>query len=148
MANDITFAGTVVTIVASTTFPQGFQVTDFSDDADPIDFASVKIGDAVMGVNGDLITFSRAVALPMTLSVIPGSADDVNLSILANANRVSKDKFIAYDLLTTTVIYPDGTQVTLINGKLTDAPFGKSGSSAGRLKTRTYSFLFESNVGS
>ena len=148
MAQDITGFGTVVTLIATGTFPTGFQITQFADDSDPVDMSSVQIGDAVMGVNGDLITFSRAVPLPLTLAVIPGSLDDDNLSILANANRVSKGKFIPFDSLTATVVYPDGTQITLINGKITGAPFGKSISSGGRLRTRPYTFLFEANVGS
>jgi hypothetical protein len=148
MTTDITFFGTVVTIVASTTFPVGFQVTQFADDADPLDFAAVQIGDTAMGVNGDLIAWARAVSLPMVLNVIPGSQDDVNLSLLANLNRVGKGKASPYDLITATVIYPDGTQVTLTGGKLVSAPFGKSGSSNGRLKTRSYSFAFEANIGS
>lgn len=148
MTTDITGFGTVVTLIATTTFPVGFQVTEFADDADPLDFASVKIADTAMGLNGDLIAWAKAVPLPMVLNVIPGSQDDVNLSLLANVNRVGKGKSSPYDLITATVIYPDGTQITLTGGKMTDATFGKSISSAGRIKTRSYAFSFERNIGS
>src|SRR5262249_55612382 len=140
MTTDITGFGTIINIIASTTFPVGFQVTQLADDSDPLDFAAVQIGDTAMGVNGDLIAWARAVSLPMVLNVIPGSQDDINLPLLANVNRVGKGKASPYDLITATVIYPDGTQVTLTGGKMTNAPFGKSISSAGRLKTRSYAF--------
>lgn len=144
---NVSFFGTVVTIVASATFPAGFQVTQFADDADPLDAPAVKIGDGAMGINGDFITWSKPVALPMVLNVIPGSQDDENLTILANAIRVSKGKAIIPNTITATVVYPDGTATTLINGILTDAPPpAKSGSSGGRYKTRTFSFLFQDSI--
>lgn len=129
------------------TFPAGITITNFADDSDPLDFASVKIGDAAMGVNGDLITWAKAVSKPMVLNVIPGSQDDVNLSILANANNASVGKASANDVITATVVYPDASTVTHTNGVITDAMLGKSIASAGRLKTKTYAFAFESNTG-
>lgn len=145
---DITGFGTIITIVASNTFPIGIAITQFADDADPLDFASVKIGDAAMGVNGDLVKWARAVTKPMVLNVIAGSIDDVNLGVLANANNASVGKQSANDVITATIVYPDGSQpITLVNGVITDAPFGKSIASAGRLKTKSYAFQFESNVG-
>lgn len=147
MSNNITGFGLIVTLVATGTFPIGFPITKFSDDSDPLDFASVKIGDTAMGLNGDLITWSKAVPLPMVLNVIPGSQDDINLGILANANRVAQGKIGAFDDITAVVTYPDGTVITLTGGKMTDAPFGSSVSSAGRLKTKTYAFSFETKNG-
>lgn len=146
MSNDVSGFGTVVTIIATGSFPQGFPVTQFSNDADPLDFASVKIGDVAMGVNGDLITWAKAVALPMVLNVIPGSDDDINLGILAEANRVGKGKLSVNDSIQAVVVYPDGTTVTRINGKITDAMFGKSVSQEGRLKTKSYAFSFENQI--
>lgn len=148
MTQDVTGYGTIVNIIASTTFPVGFTVTQFADDSDPLDFASIQIADKAMGLNGDLITWAKAMPLPMTLSVIAGSQDDLNLQILANANRVSQGKTSTRDEITATVVYPDGSVTTLIQGKITDAMFGKSVSSAGRLKTKTYAFTFQSKVGS
>jgi hypothetical protein len=147
MSQDITGFGVVVTLVATTTFPVGFPITQFADDADPLDFASVKIGDVAMGLNGDLITWAKAVPLPMVLNVIPGSEDDLNLGILADANRVAQGKISAFDQVSATVAYPDGSVITLTGGKITDAPFGKSIAGSGRLKTKTYAFSFESKNG-
>ncbi len=144
MANNVTGFGFVVTLIASITFPIGVPFTQAADDADPLDFASIKIGDAVMGVNGDIIIYNKAIPIPMVINVIPGSEDDVNLQLLANANRASQGKAITNDVITATVVYPDGSILVLNNGVITDAQFGKSIASSGRLKTKAYSFLFQS----
>ena len=146
MVQNISSFGTICNLVASKTYSKGITITQFPDDADSVDMASVKIGEGVMGVNGDLITFERAVGLPVVLSVIPGSDDDDNLNTLANLNRPSKGKSSSRDVLTLTVLYPDGSKAIYSNGTMTDAMFGKSASSQGRLKTRTYGMIFESVI--
>lgn len=144
MANpqSVTGFGIVVTLIASNTFPTGLPVTQFSDDTDPILINDVKIADTAMGLNGDLLAWAKATALPMTLNVIPGSADDVNLQILANANRVGQGKNSANDVLSATIVYPDGSVVVLTGGIITDASFGRGVQSSGRQRTKSYSFLF------
>lgn len=147
MSNDVSGFGGVINIIASNTFPAGITVTQFSNDADPLDLASVKIADTAMGVNGDLIVWAKAVPLPMVISVIPGSQDDLNLQILADSNRVAQNKVSAADVITATVIYPDNTGAVLIGGRITDASFGKSISGDGRIKTRVYGFMFTDKIG-
>lgn len=139
---NISAFGYVITIIASQTFPTGFTVTQAANDADPLDMPSVKIGDLVLGVNGDPISWNKAVPLPMSVNVVPGGLDDINLGILANANRVAQGKSSVQDVITAVVVYPDGTTVTLNNGAITDSPFGKSISTEGRIKTRSYGFSF------
>lgn len=146
MATNVTGFGVTISIIASTTFPVGFPVTQFADDSDPLDMASVQIADTAMGLNGDLVSWAKANTLPVVLNVIPGSEDDLNLQILADANRVGAGKSSAYDSITLTAVYPDGSIVTFTGGVITDAMFGKSVSSAGRLKTRSYAFRFEQKV--
>ena len=70
MTQDVSGFGLVVTIVASNTLPIGATLSQFASDADPLDFASVRIADSAMGLNGDLITWAKAVALPAVLNVI------------------------------------------------------------------------------
>lgn len=147
MTTDVSGFGFLVTIVADTTFPAGFQFTQAADDADPLDMPSIQIGDTAMGVNGDMLFWAKANTLPVTLNVIPGSEDDQNLAILADANRVGQNKVSAYDNITITVVYPDGRQITLNNGKMVDAMFGNSIASQGRLKTKAYAFKFQNKTG-
>jgi len=141
---DISGFGLRVRLVASTTFPAGITLSQFADDADPFDMPSQQIGDKAMGLNGDLVFWSKANPLAATVNMIPGSDDDKNLKILLEANRVGRGKFSSKDIITLTGVYPDGSTVTLSNGKLTDGMTAKSVASAGRMKTGTYVFTFES----
>ena len=147
MTVDISGFGLVVNLLASNTLPVGATITQFSDDSDPLDFASIKIADTALGLNGDLLVWAKAVPLPAVLNVVPGSIDDITLQVLADANRVGKGKTSAADVITMTVIYPDGSVVILNNGRLTDAMFGKSVSGGGRLKTKSYAFTFQNKSG-
>jgi hypothetical protein len=143
MPNDVSGFGLRVRLRASSTFPAGVTISQFADDADPFDLPSIQIADKSMGVNGDLIVWSKANPIIWSISVIPQSEDDRNLAILLEANRTSRGKFSARDEITVTGIYPDGSQVTLIAGTITDGPPGSSVASAGRLKSKTYMFAFE-----
>lgn len=144
--NDISGFGLRIQIRASVTFPAGINITQFADDADPFDSPSIQQTDKAMGLNGDLITWSKANPLLVTLNVVPGSDDDKNLAVLAEANRVGKGKNGARDIITMTAIYPDGTTVTYTQGALTDATPAKSVASAGRMKSRPYMFAFENKT--
>lgn len=141
--NDISGFGLKARIVASETFPAGFDVTAFSDDTDPVDLPSMQIRDKAMGLNGDLVAWSKANPVPATLALIPNSEDDVNMAVLFEANRVGKGKQGARDVITLTLIYPDGRTWTGSEGVITDGPAGSGVASAGRLKTSAYQFVFE-----
>jgi hypothetical protein len=139
--------GLLINIIASNSFPVGLLITEFADDSDPFDLPSIQIADKAMGLNGDLIIWSKANPIIVTLNVIPGSFSDLNLAVLLEANRVGKGKTGARDIITMTGIYPNNTPITLINGAITDGLPGSAVSSAGRLKSKSYSFAFENKVG-
>jgi hypothetical protein len=140
---DVSATGISLTIIADKTFPNGFTVTEFADDADPLDFPAIDIATTAMNVNGDLVSFSSPVPLTTTINVIPGSAADNNLSILFEANRAARGKVVARDIITIIANYPDGTTATLSNGKMTNGIPGKGVASAGRIKTPSYAFAFQ-----
>lgn len=146
MADDISGFGLQVRLIADKTFPTGITITQFADDGDPFDLPSIQIADTAMGLNGDHISWSKANPIKITLNVIPGSADDKNLQILFENNRVGKGKTGARDLLTASAVYPDQSTVTLLNGRITDGMPGNSVASAGRMKTKAYMFSFENKV--
>lgn len=147
MSQNISIFGLSVAIRASTTFPSGFVVTEFSDDQDPLDSPELAIADKAMGINGDLVMWQKPAVIEVTMSVIPNSPADRNLSILAEANRTSKTKGrVPMDEVTMTAIYQDGRTVTLSRGVILSGMFVYSGSSAGRMKTRVYKFAFEDRV--
>lgn len=135
--------GIQVLLKSSVTFPVGISLTQFADDADPFDIPSVQLADKAKGVNGDLIVWSKANPIVVTLNIIPGSDDDLNLSILAASNLPSRGKRNITDIVTLTGVYPQGDVITLTQGILTDAFIGKSVASAGRFKTKAYAFAFE-----
>lgn len=144
---DISAFGFQIRLIASFTFPTGITITEFSDDGDPFDIPAIQIADKSMGINGDLIVWSTAKPIDVTLSIIPDSESDDNLSILLANNRPSRGKLIVNDMITLTGIYPDRSNIILQNGRLTNGMPGKSISTSGRIKTRPYTFTFESNVG-
>ena len=105
-----------------------------------------QIADYGMGVNGDLVTWTRPVPLEVTLNVIPNTDADKNLSILYDMNRAAKGKVSAQDLVTLVVSYPDGSRKILSNGKLVSGVPAGSVASSGRIKTKEYRFVFENKI--
>jgi len=147
MAKNIGGFGLSITIIGSITFPVGFPITQFADDADPFDVPSIQLKDKAMGLNGDLVTWAKAHPINITINVIPGGDDDVLLAILAEANRVGKGKLSINDKISMVGIYPDGkTIISLLNGAITDAMPGTTVSNSGRFKSKTYSFTFENKA--
>lgn len=147
MSVDISGFGLQIRLIASNTFPVGITINQFADDTDPFDLPSQQINDAAMGVNGDLVTWSKANPIMANLAVVPNSPDDIALSILFEANRAGRGKKSARDVITMTGIYPDGRMVTYTQGKMTDGMPGNSVASAGRMKSKVYSFKFENRIG-
>lgn len=141
---DISGFGTRIRIIASNTFPVGFDVTQFADDADSLDVPQQQIADKAMGVNGDLVVWARANPLLVTINVIPNSDDDRNLAVLLEANRVAKGKQSARDVITLVAAYPDGSTQTWSQGAITDGTPGLALASSGRMKSKPYLFAFES----
>lgn len=146
MPYDISGFGLRINVIADKTFPNGVLLSEFADDADPFDLPAIAYADKAMGLNGDLITWSKATPLDITLNLIPDGEDDKNLSALAEANRVSKGKNSAGDTITLVKTDVTGKTTTLTGGRLTNAMPGTSVSSAGRKKTKAFTFTFESKA--
>lgn len=144
---DISGNGIRILCRASVTFPAGFPISQFADDADPLDFPDQAVQAGAMTLNGDLVTWSSANPIAPTINVIPGGPDDTNLQILWEANRVGRGKRSARDVITWVVYYPNGRVVTLTQGKITNGSAGIGVASAGRLKSRAYAFMFENRTG-
>jgi hypothetical protein len=147
MSFNISGFGLSVNLIASTTYPIGLNITEFADDANPLDVPSLQIGDVAMGLNGDLITWSKANPIKITLNVIPDSDNDLALSILLAANRVGRGKSSARDNITMNVFYPNQLFVTLINGVITDGMPFVGVANSGRMIERAYNFSFENYIG-
>lgn len=140
---DISGYGLRVILKASNTFPAGVSITQFADDADPIDNPTTDLATAAMGLNGDLVTWGAANPITFTLNVLPNMDDDRNLAVIAQRNVTGRGQRPARDVITAVVIYPDGRQVTLARGAMTSAILAPGVASGGRMKTRSYAFAFE-----
>lgn len=132
-----------VGIRASVTFPNSLILTQFADDADPLDLPSQTLAETAMGLNGELITWSKPNPILATVNVIPNSEDDINLTILAEANRVGRGKRGSRDVINMTIKYPDNSVVMLSQGVIVAAIIGIPVASAGRFKSKPYQFAFE-----
>lgn len=141
--NDISSTGLQAQVVASNTFPQGFKVDQFGDDADAVNAADIDLADTAMGPNGDMVVWSKPQGIPVELSVIATSDDDTNLDTLGEANRIARGKTSARDQITIILLYPNNITVTLSKGKMVAAPPVLNATASGRYKTRTYRFMFE-----
>lgn len=148
MSIEIGGVGAQVQLVASNTFPSGISIDQGADDADYIDIPVSPVGDAAMGVNGDLLTWGKANRLDVTLNVAPDGDNDQNLAILLDMNRVGRGKISVRDSITMVITYPNGKVVSFLNGKILSGPPADSVTSAGRFKTKPYMFTFEQRIGS
>ncbi|CUJ51376.1 phage tail fiber protein [Achromobacter xylosoxidans] len=140
---DTSAIGVALRCVASESFPAGFTITEFADDADPFDIPAIDIATAGMNVNGDMVVFSAPTPITITISVIPGSDADNNLAVIFEANRAAKNKRHARDEITLVGTYPDSSSLKLSEGKMINGMPGNSPASAGRIKSKTYTFAFQ-----
>lgn len=143
---DIGGLGSKVTIIAVPTFPQGFTITEFASDSDPIVIDDVEVTNTEVGVNGDVVSWHRATTIPVEISVIPNSESDRNLQILVNANRGAKNKVSLNDDITMSIACADGTIETYTGGKIVSGRIGKTISSDGKMRTGTYRFVFSNKI--
>ena len=142
----ISAIGVSVRVIASRTFPVGFTITEFADDADPFDIPNIDIATPTLNVNGELVRVSTPVPIVITLNVIPHSDADNNLAIIFEANRATRGKRHAGDIITLTGIYPTGQTISLTNGVMTNGSWNKVASPEG-LKSKAYTFSFEGKTG-
>lgn len=140
--------GIIIQVFASITFPAGLTLSQLADDVDQFELPSLQIADKAMGLNGDLIVWSKAIPINLTVAVVPNSEDDINLGILLENNRVGRGKLSVHDVITLTAIYPDTSTFTFINGVITDGIPAFPIASAGRMKSKPYIFTFENRIAS
>lgn len=144
MSNNISLFGLSAHIKASNTFPSGFLVSAWADDQPPLDATELEIAASGMGPNGDLVVWQKPAVIPLAVNVIPNSEDDRNLSLLYEANRISKNKgLVPLDVITITLSFQDGRVVKLIQGIIMSGPAAPTGTQDGRLNSRKFGFQFE-----
>lgn len=143
---NISAFGLKALVKASNTFPSGFNISAFSDDADPLDNPDFVAADTNVALNGDMVVWSRPSGIEISFNVIPTSQDDVNLNVLLEANRVGKGKTGARDVCSVVASFPSGISVSYSKGAIVSGSLNPSVANSGRIKTRRYTFRFESVV--
>jgi hypothetical protein len=143
MTTNISAFGLTAQLVASVTFPSGVTLSAFADDADPLDSPDFTVADTGSGLNGDMVTWSRANNVEIAINIIPTSEDDDNLDALLDANRVGKNKTSARDSIDMIWTYPSGQRANCSNGVIISGAILPQVAGSGRIKTRQYRFRFE-----
>lgn len=145
MAINVTGFGTKVSLRASNTFPAPIIITEFSDDADPVEIEDLEIGQDQGGLQ-NAVQWQTYSPIHISLNIIAGGDDDELLQALFLANTPSPGRQIAKDVLTMSIIYPSGKIKTYANGFFMSGPAGLSVTTEKKLKTNLYKFGFESLV--
>lgn len=144
---DISGHGTSVTVVALSSFPQGFSLTKFADDQDPISCEAVEPTGFEMLYDGSLFAFDKAAPIKVVISTVPNSDDDINLKILLQARKGAAKIIPLPDVTSIIISYPDGGRVMLSGGTIISGPLADSIQASGRKKGNSYTFVFGTFAG-
>ena len=137
-----TGSGLVVSLTASTSFPNGISLTAFADDKDPFKIGELTVNEFAMGMNGDTVAFGKASGIPLSMALIENTDDDKKMQMILDANRIAKNKNSVQDVIEITQILPDGSKTTYKDGVLLTGTPGISITQNGRRETHNYTFMF------
>ena len=144
---DVSFAGAIVTIDA----PDGsIAINNFMDDANPVEFPDVTVTGYGVNCNGIMIRWAKPTAILMSVTVIPGSEEDLDLYDLFNdfhvthgVNKSEKwGKAISATIHLEHVAAGYPTAYNFYGGTFVSGPPGPSASGDGKMRGRTYTFAF------
>lgn len=147
MAADTSAVGTLIRLTASRTYPNGIILTAFPEDGDIGPNGDNEIAGNASGVNGDLIWWKTVNGIEVSVPVIPNTIDDDLLAVLYHANRAAKNRFPKKDIIQIVATNPvTGACITYKNGVVKNGRVGYTYGGDGRIKTKTYLFVFEDAV--
>ena len=130
-------------------------ITKFSDEGTPFECPDVDVSTNAKNLNGQMISSRTPSIYPVSITVIPGSEEDMFLQRrLADAaiqpgNVKSIDELAVSSLIVSTPAIDESGEgshaidYTFTNGRLKSGPMGPSTSAEGRMSARTYTFEFE-----
>lgn len=139
--------GSNLTIIALSSFPVGFSVSEFADDVDPVIFEDVETTGIEMLYDGSLFAFDKASPIVCRIAVVPGGDDDANLKILLQARKASISFLPLPDVTSMIITYGGGGRVMLTNGSIIAGPVADSIVQQGRKKGNVYTFAFGAYAG-
>lgn len=141
---DTSAVGVSVVLKASITYPNGISFRAFPDDGDVGATGNTEIAGNASGINGDLIWWKTANGIEVQVPIIPHTVEESLLDKLFEGNRVSKNRFPKKDIIQIIVTNPvTGISKTYKNGFIKNGTVGYQYGGDGRIKTKTYGFVFE-----
>jgi hypothetical protein len=143
---DISGFGTGITIIAINSFPMGVPVSQFADDKDPIVITPMETVGWKMLYDGSLFQYAKADPIRVSISVIAGSEDDINLKLLLQGSLASAGVLPLPNTTSMVLNYPVG-YVMLSNGTIYRGPIADTVQASGRKAGNTYDFAFGSFFG-
>ena len=146
MAVDVSALGIKATLVAVPSYPAGTTLSQFADDGDSLNVPDMTIMQSGMGVNGDLVVWRTAVPCELDVNLIPGTDECNAMENLFKLNMTQKNKISSKDVITLSVVHPNGKVDVLTNGYIIAGKPVQDYSANGRAKTRTFRMVFENNV--
>lgn len=144
---DISAFGTGITIVATSSFPVGFQLSSFADDEDPLNVENTEVSGYEKLYDGSIFTFDKTSPLLCSVGVMPNTDDDINLKILLQMRKSSARLLPLPDVTSMIICYPDGGKVAMSNGTMLSGPLADSLTAQGRKKGNVYHFVFGTFAG-
>jgi hypothetical protein len=154
MAIDISAVGAKVLINPSSGSP--IEITHFSDEGTPFEAGDVDVSTNQKNLNGDMISSRTPSVYSVSVTVVPGTDDDLALNKLLQESAimpggVTAVKKLWINSLILTIprinesndVASSGHKYKWSIGRIKSGPTGPSTSSEGRLSARTYTFEFE-----
>lgn len=139
---DISAAGLSITFVTTISYPLGFTITAFADDADPLNIADINVGDMALDLNGNAYEWSVAEPVPVDLNLHANTEGSEDLDGLFDANKPGPNKQTVRDTITMTVNFPNKPTEIYSGGTTISYAPGTGTNSSGKQKVKKYSFKF------
>lgn len=138
---DVSFAGSTITIDGP---GGGATVTDFMDDANPVEFQDVEVSSVGVNCNGSMIRNAKPNVVMMSVTVIPNSLSDIGLYNMWRLFRVQGDYRPEWENPCSATITISGGRGSrhLTEGTMVSGPGGPSSNGEGKMQGRTYTFAF------
>lgn len=136
---DVSFAGSKISI-------DGYHITEFVDDANPIEFQDTTLCTTDFSCNGRMMRCMKPSPIVMSVTVIPGGVDDSHLHDLFVA-YYNKEVSVCDHFLEGLIFIANETckvnEIRLKGGTMISGVAGISSSFSGKMKGSTYTFAWQ-----
>lgn len=144
-----------VTIV-SAGIPPLIQLTKFADDSNPVDVDQIEVTGHSINVNGELVVWEKPAAYLVTVSVLCGTEDDRNLTMLLETCHPTSGKGFALapsvqmrvsiGRRSSLGVVSTEDSTTYTQGRIVNGRPGAAVDSEGKKISNSYTFVFENAV--